>query len=171
MVIAVVISCYYMRRSPQGRYNVKNDSSDGTFKRQASLRDNSGIHSSPANHIFDTLQSPSSSTSAYKNPYTMGPSTAAIPLAMYRGPVPLNDRGAATNSMFSEAINSHTSTPIHGTMASTSLFGSEEQTSVTTHLPNYPRANLQVFLLENILQFMYVHVQWNLCIKDSGTSV
>ena len=53
-------------------------------------------------------------------------------------------RGMATNSMFSENINSHTSTPLHGTVASTSLFGSEEQTSVTTQLPNFPRGNLQV---------------------------
>ena len=111
------------------------------------FRDNSGIHISPSNHIFDTLQSPSSTTGYSSNPYSMGPATA-IPLATYRGPVPLSMDGGvggmATNSIFSEAINSHTSTPIHGTMASTSLFGSEEQTSVTTQLPNFPRANLQV---------------------------
>ena len=145
MVIAVVISCYFMQRSPQGKYTVKSESLDGAFKRQASLRDNAGIHSSPSNHIFDTLQSPGSSSSAYNNPYTVGPDMAAMPLATYKGPVPLHGGGVpVTNSIFSEAVNSHTSTPIHGTMASTSLFGSEEQTSVTTQLPNFPRANLQV---------------------------
>ena len=142
MLIAVTISCCYMRRSPQGKYRVKSNSLDGAFKRQASLRDNSGIHSSPANHIFDTLQSPDSG-SAYKNTYSMDPGTA-IPLAIYKGPIPLTAHGGASNSVLSEAVNSHTSTPIHGTMASTSLFGSEEQTSVTTNLPNFPRANLQV---------------------------
>ena len=116
-------------------------------------RDNSGIHSSPSNHIFDTLQSPSSTTGYSSNPYSMGPAHS-IPLTTYGGTVPVTigseeilggrPRGMATNSMFSENVNSHTSTPIHGTLASTSLFGSEEQTSVTTQLPNFPRANLQV---------------------------
>lgn len=80
----------------------------------------------------------------------MGPPNTAVLMTTYRGPVPLTVGGAggggmmAANSLFSEGINSHTSTPIHGTMASTSLFGSEEHTSVTTQLPNFPRANLQV---------------------------
>ena len=146
MLIAVVISCYSMRRSPQGKYTVKHDSIDGAFKRQASLRDNSGIHSSPSNHIFDTLQSPASASSAYNNTYITGPPTS-VPLTTYQGPAPLYYQGGGgpANSVFSEQVNSHTSTPIHGTMASTSLFGSEEHTSVTAQtLPNFPRSSLQV---------------------------
>ena len=53
-----------------------------------SCRDNSGIHSSPSNHIFDTLQSPSSTTGYSSNPYSMG-SAHSIPLTTYRGTVPI----------------------------------------------------------------------------------
>ena len=130
-------------------------------------RDNSGIHSSPSNHIFDTLQSPSSTTGYSSNPYSSGPAHS-MPLTTYGGTIPVTvgneeilgggARGMATNSMFSENVNSHTSTPIHGTLASTSLFGSEEQTSVTTQLPNFPRANLQVRIIMcvHVLNWLYM---------------
>ena len=51
-------------------------------------RGNSGIHSSPSNHIFDTLQSPSSMTGYSSNSYSMGPAHS-IPLTTYGGTVPI----------------------------------------------------------------------------------
>ena len=120
---------------------MKQDSPDGVFLRQPSLRDrkdNSGILSqSPSNDLFGTLRkSPETSGTFHftgSDPYASN--TTSIQLGMY----------GASNSMLSEKFPvSQESTPLHEAMPFTSMYSSEDRTSVTGSLPNYPRSNLEV---------------------------
>ena len=111
--------------------------------RQPSLRDrkdNSGILSqSPSNDLFDTLQkSPDmSGTFQFAGGYPYASNSASIQLGVY----------GASNSMLSEKFPvSQESTPLHEPMAFTSMYSSEDQTSVIGSLPNFPRSNLEVWL-------------------------
>lgn len=131
LVIVCLCCLYCSTRRHRSSYDIGTKEPPGEFKRQASLRkDNSGIlMQSPSGNLFGDL-------SFTHNPPFNPP---AIPLTTY---------GGIGGSVISDSIRqSHTPSPIPhttGTLATSSLYSLEDQVSITTNLPNFPRANLKV---------------------------
>ena len=128
--------CYRKRSKTSGHYVVHQESLKA-FERQPSLRDrkdNSGIlSSSPSHDIFNALQkSPEAVSDMFQYPGTQ----------MYPTTIQLDMYGGGGSSMEKHPPTSYNSTPLHGTVASTSVFSSDDPSAVT--LPNYPRNNLEV---------------------------
>ena len=136
-LLTLVCLCYCCRRQKRDTYNV-NKEEDGEFKRQPSIRkDNSGVLTqSPSNNYFGNMFEfqPSSLEGSSIYPPTN------IPLTPY-----------SQGSIISESIQHSPMPPtpspippVSGTIGSTSLFSTEDQSSITTNLPNFPRSNLKV---------------------------
>ena len=136
LAIFCTARCYLKRSKTTGHYVVHQESLKA-FDRQPSLRDrkdNSGIlSSSPSNDIFNALQkSPEAASDTFQYPDSQ----------MYPTTIQLDMYGGGASSMEKHPPTSYNSTPLHGTVASTSMFSSDDPSAMA--LPNYPRNNLEV---------------------------
>lgn len=133
-LIILFLCCFYCTTQKRSSsYDLNTKESPEEFKRQPSL--------GKSNSEFLTQNA---STNLYGNHYHSHASLefnnpTAIPLTTYGG------RGG---SVISDSVQqSHTPSPIltaQGNVPMSSLYSLEDHVSVTTNLPNFPRANLKV---------------------------
>lgn len=159
--LLIIISCYFcLYRMSSGKYMVnKQDSFDSNSLKQGSLRggkDNSGVLMVTPTPIFDTLQrspDPVLPDNRYAvvdsiplNTFNVGGSASLLTDSHTSSPM----RGTFVTTPSHNSVSS----PHHGTMASTSLFSSEEHTTLENGLPNFPRNNVKVSELGIVLEIM-----------------
>ena len=139
-VILFLLCCHRACRHRRNTYDISTNGEVGDFKRQPSLRkDNSGVltqSASPQKFFGTTLEMSPSPENAYFYRYTNPPS---LPLTPY-------GQGSIMSESIARSLTPPAPSPIPhtGTITTASLFSAEDQTSIATSLPNFPRANLDV---------------------------
>ena len=159
----VVVGCYFcLSRRTTGQYMVSSKHDDsfdsnsfkqGSMHRSSLRKDNSGVLSSTHTPIFDTLQRspdappPSTLDGRYDESNSI-PMNSFIPGVGPAGSASLLTESHTSSPMrgttFTTPSHNSMSSPLHGTVASTSIFSSEEHTTLENGMPNFPRNNVKV---------------------------
>ena len=147
--LLIFIGCCFWLRLISEQNTKRQDSPTGPFHMQASLRkDNSGIlMDSSAVPIFYTLRSPDIQ---YSNEYQTQdpPNSVAMTSFNHGGSVSLFTESHTSSPMHGSVLTPvhDVPSPLHRTIASTSIFSTEEHNISENGLPNFPRNNVKVSL-------------------------
>lgn len=157
LALLVLCCCRLANHIPADQYQLPKDSLDGSFMRQSSVRsgkDNSGVLMGTPTPIFETLRRspqgspshPSHEDNSYGIPLNTFHAGSTSFLTDSHTSSPLH-AGMISSSIQDTPIHNTTtvSSPLHGTMASTSLYTTtDEHVTLENGLPNFPRNNVKV---------------------------